>query len=281
MLSGMSYHISIKNSDMRAVHAVAIAALLIPISCIHEQRGGCPAYMTLDLSSIPESVSNLHMILEYEGGKIYAETIYRGEFDGEYERAIPRGSANMAIFGNIANMKYDKGYITPAGLPMDDVYTYFKKMEIRDDLIDEKITLNKNHIGVHIRIYEPSGAKSEINLEIKGPVIGYDNQGSPIHGEFYHSPQPDHIPTEGEGYYIFGTRIPRITPDDHFTLRISSASDGSTVAEIPILEKIAQSGYDLTSPELDDLYIGIDISKSTIKISVEGFNSIFHIETTF
>jgi hypothetical protein len=64
-------------------------------------------------------------------------------------------------------------------------------------------------------------------------------------------------------------------------LRISSASNGVTVSVIPILEKIAQSGYDLSSPELEDLYIEIDISRTTIKISAEGFNSIFHVETTF
>jgi hypothetical protein len=267
---------------MRGVYAVAIVALLLPISCIHEQRGGCPTYMTLDLSSIPESVENLHMILEYEGRGIYADTIYREEFGGVYERAVPKGSANMAIFGNISNMRYEEGYVTLPGLPLDDIYTYFTKIEIRDDLMNERITLLKNHIGVHIRICEPSEADdSGINMEIMGSTVGYDNEGTPVNGEFYHSPLPNHIPTEDEGYYIFETRLPRLTPEDDFSLKISSASDGVTVALIPILEKIAQSGYDLTSSELEDLYIEIDISRSAIKISAEGFNSIFHVETTF
>jgi hypothetical protein len=267
---------------MRGVYAVAIVALLLPISCIHEQRGGCPTYMTLDLSSIPESVENLHIILEYEGRDVYADTIYREEFGEIYERAVPKGVANMAIFGNIANMRYKDGYVIPTGLPLDDLYTYFTKIEIRNDLMDKSISLNKNHIGTHIMICEPSGAvNSGINMEITGPIVGYDNQGSPINGEFYHSPLPNHIPTEDEGYYIFETRLPRLTPEDDFRLKISSASDGVIVAVIPILEKIAQSGYDLTSSELEDLYIEIDISRSAIKISAEGFNSIFHVETTF
>ena len=42
-----------------------IASVLAAQSCILEDRTGCPTYLTLDLSSTPEEVGLIHLILEH------------------------------------------------------------------------------------------------------------------------------------------------------------------------------------------------------------------------
>ena len=76
--------------------AFVFCAALLLSSCILEERGSCPSYLTLDLSSTPDGVDSLYLILQYNDGTLFRDTILKEDFTSNYEIAVPRGSAAVA-----------------------------------------------------------------------------------------------------------------------------------------------------------------------------------------
>lgn len=253
-------------------------ALLLS-SCIYEERGKCPTYLTLDLSETPDEVDCLYLVLEYEDGITFRDTIQREDFLPDYEIAVPRGTAQLATYGNISNMTYDNGYITPTGYPADNIYTYFSKGDLSSDLSKEKITLTKNYIAIHTKVLGQSRASESLRLTVDGNCIGYSNTGEIISGMFSHTPDCLHTPTREEDYYLFVSRVTRIKEGG--SLSLSIFADSLPLLEISLLKKLEEAGIDMADNTLQDLYLTIDYSRSTITISVDNFNSTDKVDITF
>ena len=261
--------------------AFVICLALLLLSCIKEERDKCPTYLTIDLSGTPTAVDSLYLILQYEDGQYFRDTIRKESFTADYEIAVPRGSATIAVYGNISRMIYDHGYITPHGSPSDNIYTYFSEGEYLSDLSSDTITVTKNSMAILGAVRASEGLKAEFI----GSNTGYSIYGELTEGEFYHSPESSHIPTDAEDYYLFLSRVTRHTPDSQLLLRLSTRYPGmeteTTLLEISIPEKLAQGGISLSDPILQDLYLTIDHSRSTITISVDDFDSMEHVEVEF
>lgn len=265
--------------------AFVFCAALLLSSCILEERGSCPSYLTLDLSSTPDGVDSLYLILQYNDGTLFRDTILKEDFTSNYEIAVPRGSAAVAAYGNISGMVYENGYVTGKGSPADNIYTYFSKGEYETDLSSDTISVTKNNMAIHIKVLGRTKASEGLVMEIFGTCIGYSNSGEIIQGEFYHSPEALHIPTEVEDFYSFFTRVTRHPSDSPLYMKLSTKYPDSvgmdTLLEISIQEKISQAGLSMSDSHLQDLYLTIDHSRSTISISVDDFNSTNHVEVEF
>ncbi len=265
--------------------AFVFCAALFLSSCILEERGSCPSYLTLDLSSTPDDVDSLYLILKYNDGRLFRDTLYKEEMISNYEIAVPRGSAALAAYGNITNMVYDNGYITSKGLPADNIYTYFSKVEYLTDLSSDTITVSKSSMAIHIKVLGSVKASEGLLAEILGSCTGYNNSGETVQGDFYHTPETLHIPTKEEEFYNFLTRVTRHPSDSPLILRLSTMHQDSpewvALLEISIQEKLEQAGISMSDPDLQDLYLTIDHSRSAISISVDDFDSANHVEVKF
>lgn len=269
---------------MKLYQIVLLLTLLLS-SCIKEDRSECPSYLTIDLSGTPDKVDSLYLILQYKNGQIFKDTIHNGDFRNDYEIAVPRGSATIAAYGNISMMKYDNGYIVPYGYPADNVYTFFSEAEYLSDLSRDTITVAKNYMAIHVKVLGMVRASKGLTAEFIGSYTGYSIYGELISGEFYHAPESSHLPTETEDYYVFYTRVPRHSPNSSLLLRLSTQYTNietpDTLLEMSIQDKLLQAGISFSDPILQDLYLTIDHSHSTITISVDNFDSMDHVEVDF
>lgn len=261
---------------------IAIALLLVLLSsCIHERREMCPSYITLDLSETPDAVEKIFIVLQYDDGREKRDTISKDMFSSGCELPIPRGSASIAVYGNIETMVYDNGYTAPKGAPLDRIYAYFSRIEAYSDLCSAKVSVEKKHISLYIKVLDEPNNISQICLELSGSTVGYTNRGNSIKGEFYHSPAPENIPSTEEPFVIFSSRIPQIERGDNFRLTITDSDDGYTLAAIPLSEKLEEAGIGAPGEELGDLYMTIDMSRGIIRLSVKDFDVMPHEEITF
>lgn len=270
---------------MKRYQILSTAVALLLSSCILEERGYCPTYLTLDLTETPSEVDSLYLILQYRGGYTFKDTVYRGEFDQEYEIAVPRGAATLAAYGNISNMLYDDGYITTNGNPADDIYTFFTSVEYDDDLSRGKINLTKNNIGLTLKVLGEVKGSEGLIMEIKGDNIGYSNSGELVEGNFQHHPENIHIPTSEEDYYLFQSRITRQNEGGEILIRLYTQYPHSTesvrIVELSLTEKLREAGIEMANGELKDINITIDYSRSAITISVDNFENMEDIELIF
>lgn len=261
--------------------SLVLISLIISISCIHENRDECPSYLTLDLGDVPEGIENIFMVLEYEDGTTVLDTIPLASMGSVYEKAVPRGPVQMAIYGNIRNMRYDNGFTVPVGLPADNIYTYFQRKDIDSDLTIENINISKNNIGINVKIKGYSQPDSSVLVFLEGSAVGFTNNGAVAKGRFYHHMYPaTHLKGESNTY-LYNSRIPRMDKNDTFHLNLITSDNGDTIASISIGDKMESSGMDLSAAELNDLFLTIDISRSTLKISVGNFDAIPHHEIKF
>lgn len=248
-------------------------------SCIMEERDGCPSYLSIDFSGTPEEVKSIILLLRYEDGFCIMDTVLREDYANPYEIPVRRGTPFVSAFGNVDKMVFDDGFSIIRGEESDKIYTDFRKGCYNGDLSHDTIKLGKSYIGLYIRVMNPAEASCSVEITTECSSIGYSYSGEILEGIFRHTPEPHHIPTAEEGYYEFLSRIVRQKNGDA-VLRIKSVQNGAEeeILEIPLSEKLKAAGMDMGSKDLQDIFITINYSRSSMKISVDDWERTEHIE---
>ena len=264
---------------MRQIKAIAVIILVMSLNpgCIHEDRSNCPTYLTLDFSDTPEDVSYIHLFIRSEDGKVFRDTIVRSEFADLYEVSFKRGQTDIAAFSDIDRMVYDNGYRIAEGDDADNLYTCFTTSVYRSDLSSDKITVLKNNIGLYIRVM--GHASDNLYIVVESSSIGYDLHGNILDGNFEHRPEALHTPNDEEAYFEFFSRITR-QKDESLTLTVYTTS-GATVAVIRLFPLLVEAGIDMNDESLEDLYLTVDHTLSSLIVSPDGWDSTEHTEILF
>ena len=264
---------------MRQIKATAIIFLFISLSpgCIIEDRSNCPTYLTLDFSDTPEEVSDIHLFIISEDGRMFKDTIDRSQFTDLYEVSFKRGKTDIATFGNVDRMVYSNGYSIAEGDDADNLYTCFITSAYRNDLSYEKISVLKNNIGLHIRVM--GYASDSLQIMVTSSSIGYDLHGNIMDGDFTHRPEAVHTPTDDEAYFEFFSRVTR-QKDEALTLTVYAVS-GTTVIVLPLFSLLVEAGIDMSDESLEDLYLTVDCALSSLTVSPEGWDSTEHTDILF
>lgn len=265
---------------MKLMMAISVTAYLLAVqSCILENRSGCPTYLTLDLSSTPEEVGLIHLILEHEDGTVYQDTVHKGSFLSGYELPVKKGTLSIAAFGNPADMVFDNGYSVATGNQADSLYTCFFSSQYTSELSVDTVRVLRNFIGLHIRIMGHTALSDSLAISIESASVGYDLHGNILKGTFRHMPAPGHLPDSSEWYYEFSSRLTRQAGED-MTLTVSTICDG---ADVPLLSTelswyIRQTGMSMDDEELGDVYVTIDYARASITVSPVDWNYNPHVE---
>lgn len=258
---------------------LALISLCLVQSCILEDRTDCPAYLTLDLSSLPGNVELVHLVLEHESGEIYQDTVLREDFATGSELPVRKGVLNIAAYGNPDRMTFDKGYYVHEGGQADSLYTCFHTTTCYTDLARDTIRVSKNFIGLHIRILGEAQAGDSIHICIESSSIGYDLKGNILEGKFRHSPEALHVPDGERQYYEFYSQITGQARDD-LTLTINADRDSSSMflASVGLAGHLKDNGTDMAGEGLPDLYITVDFAQASIRVSPVDWDYNEHIE---
>lgn len=255
---------------------ILLLGTLLLSSCILADRSGCPTYLTLSLAKAPEDVDSLYLITRSIDGSEGKRVVHRGEFSSGYTLYISKKVSHIAVYGNVKSMIYDNGFITPYGQCCDPIYTSFISAGYNDDVAYEEVVLRKNHIRIHIKITGIILSSDTITTTLSGTSIGYNTLGEVIGGEFCHSPEL--IFSKGNGKETSDIICSSIVPrqmDSNLYLIIHQISEGGKkeLLKVSLSDALKNSGIDMESPDLEDLYMTIDSSFSSIIISVEDFDS--------
>lgn len=265
---------------MKRLMTLLVIASLFPFqSCILENRTDCPTYLRLDFPSVPEEVGMIHLVIEHEDGTVYHDTVFRKDSTSGCELPVRKGRLSIAAFGNPSGMIYDRGYTVPEGGQADSLYTCFLTGEYRSDLSRETVTLLRNYIGLHVRVLGDAVETDSIHICVESASVGYDLYGNILTGSFRHSPRATHVPVDDARYYEFLSRITR-QDGDVLYLSVMATRNGEErqLVRTGLSGHLRQAGTGMDDEELEDLYVTIDFSEASIKVSPVDWNYYEHVE---
>jgi hypothetical protein len=103
---------------------------------------------------------------------------------------------------------------------------------------------------------------------VRGSVAGYGANGFPIKGDFFYD-------VEEFSDQVWVMSVPRQT-DNSMVLEVN---DGTAVLKTFALgEYIYASGYDWSAIELEDITVGIDYTRTKLRVSVLGWDEVYEFD---
>ena len=264
----------------RILFVMWMAGMLLLSSCsVKEDRGGCPCWMTVDLSKVAESRQHIaeSVVLRLRGNSDEDEVDYAFKMTetvntevGALEYEVPRGSVGVSVIGMPDRVGHDgiAGYDgdeirIPVGAQMDSLYGFFRRFYTRCESVLCDVELHKEFCTVSFTLGD-DGYISPYDLEIWGNVAGVSAWDlMPLEGDFRFAPSPE------DG--VYRVRVPR---QFDASLELVMLEDSEIVDRLPLGEYITRSGYDWAAEDLADVHIALDMEKQQVMITVSGWDGV-------
>ena len=246
---------------------VCMVPVMLTGACsVKDDRSDCPSVLELDLNEVdPSLCGSLDILILSEDGFRYADTLDLTSAVMAYD--VPKTNLHVRAWYGDEEMMTDYGLSIPHGESCPRVYMYDKEVEISAERHRETVMMRKNHCVLTLTLEGTGLAEADIHIE--GKVAGYDAKGKPLEGDFKVSLAQS---TLKEEYVVV---IPRQL-DQSLNLLID---DGDGILKSFALgQYIASSGYDWTSPDLDDIAVTVDYALTELSVMINGWESVFKYE---
>lgn len=245
-------------------------AVIVAGCSVKEDRSGCPCRMVFDFSEVDEDVHPLvNLDVTSADGILFHDTVDIGELSGEYGIEVPKGWVYANVYDGADGFFFqDKGVVISEGMECPPVFFHSERVNTDCEFCVCAPVLHKNFCNVTISLAHEGVAFIPFSMRIKGNVCGYDLSGKPVPGMFVFSPE---LTDEG----TCSVRIPRQTDS---SLKLEIVEDGSVLREFALGEFIIESGYDWSAPDLEDVEVMIDYSKTDVIFIVDDWVKEFRFE---
>ena len=268
---------------MPAVPARAVcafcAALLLSCS-IREDRTECPCFLTLDLAGVESAslmdagVDSLVVTICAEDG-FYAKEAFRLRDNvQEYSAAVPKSRVDVLVACGTGNHRFDpSGVHIPEGSECPVLYLFGETFVADAGDMRRTVSLHRNYCMLSVSMKTSFGARARpYRISLEGNVSGYLMDGTPEEGFFncFSSPSSDGL---------CRLRIPRQL-DASLRLEIDFLDTGE-VRTFPVGEYILDSGYDWKAPDLEDISLEMDFSRSSLTFTISKWKKTLSYEITF
>ena len=238
--------------------AVPLAVLfLVVASCnVKEDRDNCPCRLELFFSD-----RHLPAVICLDSGeKQLVDTVWKA---GVYSVDVPRGQLRLnAYSGDGGCFRPGDGFYVREGQECPPVYMcssilYADRMHMMDT-----VSLHKIFCKITLKVRTEDGIRKYAwKLALNGGVCGYDVEGNPVRGPF--------------------SFVARMTEDMEYVCSVPRQLDNSMVLEIrdepdvlrsfAVGEFIAESGYDWSRPDLEDIVMEINYSRTGVTFNVSDW----------
>lgn len=237
-------------------------------SCVKEDRKRCPCRLILDMEMVDVSmISEVDVNLTGKNGFVYTEHRSGEDFAEDDIVMVPRGQVFVNVYYGHKTFS-DEGVLRiPIGQDCPQVYMYSALVNTDCEFVRQKVDMRKNHCVLNIHI-EGKVEDFPYGIAIRGNVCGYDSIGQPMPGEFHCMPKP-------QEELMFTVVLPR-QMDSSMTLEINDESD--VLKEFALGEYVKACGYDWTEDNLKDITVGIDYSKTQVRICVKGWDEVYEFD---
>lgn len=241
---------------------------MVLTGCVKERRSLCPCLLHLDFSKLDTSiVSDARVNIVGPGGYIYDESLGMECFDEEFVVRVPQGDCMLCVYSGEQGLAVpDKGLYIPYGEDCPPVYMSASYLNTECEQYKKEVALWKNHCRLSICVEDAE--HFPFGLAVRGSVAGYGANGFPVKGDFFYD-----VEAFSEEVWIMS--VPRQT-DNSMVLEVN---DGTAVLKTFALgEYIHASGYDWSAIELEDITVGIDYTRTKLRVSVLGWDEVYEFD---
>lgn len=249
----------------------AICSLLAVVGCsVKENRSECPCRLNLDLSNVcMEPSDSLLLMIDSQTEYTYSSILGKDSLRGDYVVDVPRISLRLMAWCGGEGMVSRDGLIIPIGRSCPKIYNYVADIDADAESVHDTLVMRKNHCVVDIDFKYGSG--DDLTLTVLGNVCGYDVVGTPLMGEFLATA----ISLEDDKDALRQIVLPRQRGGE-LTLKVDGTE--GLIKSFPLSDYIAATGYDWTSPDLNDILLTIDVVHTTVSLSVSGWDEEFFFD---
>ena len=252
--------------------SLCFIAILLTYACsVKENRSECPCELVVRSEEALKTEGSVLVSVIQEDAVVKQGMMSREDFEaGRCRLTVPRKPSTITVFSGITDMNTLSGRWLDIMFEhqCDELYSCREFAPIKGETYDCVVTTHKNFVRLYLTIIGmPEGAQAAV----RGSVQGYDIMDqSPFQGNFSCSaPGVEN----GVEYCI---RLPRQTDDG---LMLDIMQPGKTTRQIAIGDMISASGYRYDDPDLLDISITVDLSKSSVAVTVadwtiEGYTQI-------
>lgn len=242
---------------------------MLAIGCsIKEDRSDCPCMLDIDFSGIDaQKHSSALVAVEASGGFAYTELVGGDRYGEQYRISVPRSGVYVNISsGGERHYSTGGGFSVIQGEDFPPLYLQSVFCSTDKEQMGIKARLYKSYcrIGLHLK----ADAPYPYSISVKGNFSGYNADGRVKRGDFRFSPAPDE---DGK----CSVSVPR---QEDSSLRLIIEEDGNVLREFAIGEYIIESGYDWSAPDLEDVEIEIDYSKTDVVFTVNDWEKTVSFE---
>lgn len=245
-----------------------VVSLLVASCSIKEDRSRCPCLLYLDFSTT-DTLKVPEVTVSVTGSDAYHSQadLTASVFMPEYIMEVPRTSIYLNVYSGLGTYTVsERGLVIPVGSQCPKLYSFSQYMDAGGETARAAVDMHKNHCVMSIILNKDDDL--EYGLCVKSNVCGYDPEGNPLTGGFSYSP----VPQEDGSYSVV---LPRQT-DSEMRLEIDDGAE--VVKSFAIGQYISAGGYDWTTEDLADVQVQIDWARTTITLTVKGWDSVHEYE---
>lgn len=246
-----------------------LAVSLIAGSCsIKEDRSLCPCRLFLDFSYV-DTIAITEVTVSATASDDFRASaeLKATEFMPEYLMEVPRAEVKLSVYSGLGDaVLSQRGVMIPVGSQCPELYAFIQCVDADCETTRTEVDMHKEHCVMSVVLNKNDDL--EYGLCVKSNVCGYDADGNPVAGDFSYSPV-----REKDGSYI--VVLPRQTDSD-MMLEIDDGTD--VVKSFAIGQYIAAGGYDWMSEDLEDVHVQIDWARTSITLTVKGWDSVHRYE---
>ena len=267
-------------SESRKAAAWALCAALVLSCTIKEDRTDCPCFLTLDLGGIEtagmigEGMDSLVVAIG-DGADFYVREAFRLRDNVlEFGAAVPKTGIDVLVAcGNGGFLSDPSGIHIPEGGECPVLYLSGDSFVADGDEMRRTVTLHRNYCVLTVSMKTSFNARPRpYRIILEGNVSGYCMDGTPEEGVF-------HSFSSSSSGGLCRLRIPRQV-DGSLLLEIDFLDTGE-VRTFPVGEYILESGYDWSAPDLEDIDVEMDFSRSSLTFTVSKWKKTLSFEITF
>lgn len=244
--------------------SVVVSAILCAGCTVKEYREACPCRLVLDFSEVDTSaVRSADLYVTVPGGYVFTDLIGAESFPKDYSVTVPRTSLVVNLAYGAGGYMSESGLKIPFGEDCPCVYMHSSAVNADCEMWREVVRMRKNHCRMDVAVKADDGYRPW--LKVVSDVSGYDVYGNPVEGAFESRKRTD-------ASYWCSFVVPRQT-DDMMTLEID---DGEGVLKrFSLGEYIASTGYDWSSPDLQDIGIELDFAVTQVSLTIKGWDEVY------
>lgn len=256
------------------ISSFIVLASLCQGCSIKEDRADCPRIVVVDMSEvdawpfIEDGCEKLQMGLQSVGPGDYSSSLGLAlspdGLPGECEFEAPR--EELRFYAQCCGGTL--GALIPLGSDCPVVYGCTQDIDAGSD-VTVPLQLHKQFCTINILFKE--GPLPSCEYSVTGSVCGYDVFGQEVPGDFGYTLRPG---SDGR----CSVRVPR-QADNSLRLRITG--DGYVVRIFAIGEYIAQSGYDWTAEDLEDIDLTVSFTSATAAFEIDMWQKTVTIDVQF